>query len=101
MPKSTLVTGLLFVLTVGSVAFFSGYNPSVFFTTLGWALLMLAMVSPFLFLISLRTDDRLSWKVSLTIVGILMATLIIIFFTPTWYFFQYIPRVTNPLYVQP
>ena len=101
MPKTTAATGFLFVLTMGSVAFLSGYKPTVFLTTVGWTLLMLAIASPFLFLLSLRTDDRLSWKVSLTIVGILMATLIILFFTPAWYFFQYVPRISNPLYVQP
>jgi hypothetical protein len=98
--SSTGPTGFLFVLTLGSVSFFSGYRPSIFVTTIGWALLMLAIVSPFLFLLSLRAD-KLSWRVSLAIVGVMLATLVIVCFIPAWYFFAYVPNTTNPLYVGP
>ncbi len=98
MPKSsTLISGLLFAITLGGTAFFSGFRPSFFLSTLGWVMLMLAMVSPFLFLLSLRAD-QVSWKVSLTIVGILTATLIIVCFIPAWYYFTYLPA-SAPMFI--
>ncbi len=90
--SSTLPSGLLFVLSVAGVAFYSGFRPAYFATTFGWFLLILSMISPFLFLLSLRAEN-ISWKVSLTIVGILLASLIMIFFVPSWYFFTYLPSM--------
>ena len=94
--SGTGVTGLLFFVSTIGVAFYAGFNPGFFLSTLGLILMAVGLLSPFLFLLSMRAE-QLSWKVSLTILAILTAAILMLVFIPSWYLFTYLPAVNNPL----
>ena len=94
--SGTGVTGALFMISMVGVAFYAGFNPRFFVTTLGAILGVVSLISPVFFLLSMRAEG-LNWKVALTILAILTAAILMLVFVPSWYWFSYRPAVVNPL----
>ena len=82
-------TAAFHVLTLGAVAFYSGYRPWLFSSLVGQFLLFLALIPPCLFALALRSE-RISWRGVLGIVGFTI-------YIPTWLAFTYLPAVQDPL----
>jgi len=94
--SGTGVTGGLFIISMVGVSFYAGFNPGFFLTTLGAVLGGVSLLSPVLFLLSMRAEE-LNWKVSLTILAILLAAILMLVFVPSWYLFTYLPAANSPL----
>ncbi len=84
------------ILTLGAVAFYSGYRPWLFGSLAGQFLLLLALIAPCLFALALRSE-RISWRGVFGIVGFTTFLLIALIYIPTWLTFTYLPAVQNPL----
>lgn len=88
MSRSSTLTILLLIITLGAVSFYSGYRPWLFRTSLGLLLLALTLLAPGLTVWSLRLED-VSWKGSLVIVAFTSFVVIALVYVPSWLFFTY------------
>lgn len=82
------------MLTLGAVAFYSGYRPWLFGSPVGLLLLALTAVALAMVVWSLRSEN-VSWKGSFSIVAFVTFVVITLVYVPIWLMFTYTPAVVG------